>query len=26
VAEPGVLGKARWYATRTLHHLSGLVS
>ena len=26
VAEPGVLGKARWYATRTLHHLAGLVS
>ena len=26
VAEPGVLGKARWYATRTLHHLGGLVS
>jgi D-alanyl-D-alanine carboxypeptidase (penicillin-binding protein 5/6) len=24
--EPGVLGKARWYATRTLHHLAGLVS
>jgi len=26
VSEPGVLGKARWYATRTLHHLTGLVS
>jgi len=26
VAEPGVLGKVRWYATRTLHHLGGLVS
>jgi serine-type D-Ala-D-Ala carboxypeptidase (penicillin-binding protein 5/6) len=26
VPEPGVLGKARWYATRTLHHLAGLVS
>jgi serine-type D-Ala-D-Ala carboxypeptidase (penicillin-binding protein 5/6) len=26
VPEPDVLGKARWYATRTLHHLAGLVS
>jgi serine-type D-Ala-D-Ala carboxypeptidase (penicillin-binding protein 5/6) len=26
VPEPGVLGKARWYATRTLHNLAGLVS
>ena len=26
VPAPGLLGKARWYATRTLHHLAGLVS
>jgi serine-type D-Ala-D-Ala carboxypeptidase (penicillin-binding protein 5/6) len=24
--EPGTLGKVRWYATRTLHHLGGLVT
>jgi D-alanyl-D-alanine carboxypeptidase (penicillin-binding protein 5/6) len=24
--EPGTLGKIRWYATRTLHHLGGLVT
>jgi D-alanyl-D-alanine carboxypeptidase (penicillin-binding protein 5/6) len=26
VAKPGALGRARWYATRTLHHLASLVS
>jgi D-alanyl-D-alanine carboxypeptidase (penicillin-binding protein 5/6) len=26
VAKPGVLGRARWYATRTLHHLGSLIS
>jgi D-alanyl-D-alanine carboxypeptidase (penicillin-binding protein 5/6) len=26
MAEPGLLDKARWYATRTLHHLAGLVT
>lgn len=26
VAEPGSMGKLRWYATRTVHHLVGLVS
>lgn len=26
VAEPGALGKAGWYARRTVHHLWGLVS
>ena len=25
-AAPGAVGKVRWYATRTLHHLGGLVS
>jgi D-alanyl-D-alanine carboxypeptidase (penicillin-binding protein 5/6) len=25
-AAPGTLGKIRWYATRTLHHLGGLVT
>jgi len=25
VARPGALGRARWYATRTLHHLAALV-
>jgi D-alanyl-D-alanine carboxypeptidase (penicillin-binding protein 5/6) len=26
VARPGALGRARWYATRTLHHLGSLIS
>ncbi|HEU0336197.1 MAG TPA: D-alanyl-D-alanine carboxypeptidase family protein [Gaiellaceae bacterium] len=26
VAEPGTVGKAGWYARRTIHHLAGLVS
>jgi D-alanyl-D-alanine carboxypeptidase (penicillin-binding protein 5/6) len=26
IAEPGALGKAGWYARRTVHHLAGLVS
>jgi D-alanyl-D-alanine carboxypeptidase (penicillin-binding protein 5/6) len=26
IEEPGLLGKAGWYARRTLHHLAGLVS
>ena len=26
VEEPGAMGKMRWYATRTLHHLRGLLT